>query len=279
MEKLTVEILVVVFVASVVRSAFGFGEALIAVPLLALFLPIRVAAPLAVLISVAIAAVILLQDWRKVHLRSSGWLFAPTLAGIPLGIWLLRSAHQELVKAALAVVIILFSGFFMLGKRPPHLEHDSHAWLLGCGFAAGVLGGAYGINGPPLAVYGSMRRWSPQHFRATLQGYFLPASAIGMLGYGISGLWTARGHALFLCRNVCRASCDLCGPLVEPSHARRSLSALRPRRCGCRRNCSAGSGTPAPLAHQKKPRYHASIGSAKIAASSPPMQRNVPSGI
>jgi uncharacterized membrane protein YfcA len=89
------------------------------------------------------------------------------------------------------VVIVLFSGFFLLGKRPPHLEHDSHAWLLACGFAAGVLGGAYGINGPPLVVYGSMRRWSPQHFRATLQGYFLPASAIGMLGYRVSGLWTA----------------------------------------------------------------------------------------
>jgi hypothetical protein len=196
--RLTIEILAVVFVASVVRSAFGFGEALIAVPLLALFLPIQVATPLAVLISVAIAAIILVQDWRKVHVRSSGWLFVPTLAGIPLGVWLLHSAHQELVKAALGAVIVLFSGFFLLGKRPPHLEHDSHAWLLGCGFVAGVLGGAYGINGPALVVYGSMRRWSPQHFRATLQGYFLPASAIGMLGYGVSGLWTAEVTHYFL---------------------------------------------------------------------------------
>ena len=198
MGRLTVEILAVVFVASVVRSAFGFGEALIAVPLLALFLPVQVATPLAVLISVVIAGVILVQDWRKVHLRSSGWLFVPTLAGIPLGIWMLHSAHQELVKAALGIVIVLFSGFFLLGKRPPHLEHDSHAWLLGCGFVAGVLGGAYGINGPALVVYGSMRRWSPQHFRATLQGYFLPASTIGMLGYGVSGLWTAQVTHYFL---------------------------------------------------------------------------------
>jgi len=196
--SLIAKILLVVFVASVVRSAFGFGEALIAVPLLALFLPIQIATPLAVLISVAIAAVILVQDWRKVHVSSSGWLFVPTLAGIPLGIWLLHSTHQELVKAALAIVIVLFSGFFLVGKRPPHLERDSHAWLLGCGFAAGVLGGAYGINGPALVVYGSMRRWSPQHFRATLQGYFLPASALGMLGYRLSGLWTAEVTHYFL---------------------------------------------------------------------------------
>ena len=51
------------------------------------------------------------------------------------------------------------------------------------------MGGAYGLNGPPLAIYGAMRRWSAQHFRATLQGYFLPASIIGMAGYALAGLW------------------------------------------------------------------------------------------
>ena len=65
-------------------------------------------------------------------------------------------------------------------------------WLLGCGFIAGVTGGAYGMNGPPLVIYGAMRRWSAQHFRATLQAYFLPASAsIGMVGYWLTGLWVA----------------------------------------------------------------------------------------
>jgi uncharacterized membrane protein YfcA len=53
-----------------------------------------------------------------------------------------------------------------------------------------MLGGAYGMNGPPLVVYGAMRRWSAQHFRATLQAYFLPASIIGMGGYWLAGLWT-----------------------------------------------------------------------------------------
>src|SRR5262249_51107751 len=57
-------------------------------------------------------------------------------------------------------------------------------------FAAGILGGAYGMNGPPLVVYGHLRRWSPQHFRATLQGYFLPASIAVLIGYSLTGLWT-----------------------------------------------------------------------------------------
>ena len=48
----------VVFVATLIRSAFGFGEALVAVPLLVLCIPLPVAAPLAVLVSITIAAVV-----------------------------------------------------------------------------------------------------------------------------------------------------------------------------------------------------------------------------
>jgi uncharacterized membrane protein YfcA len=60
---------VVFFGATLLRSALGFGEALIAVPLLAFVLPVKVAAPVAVLISITVAAVVVAQDWRHVHLR------------------------------------------------------------------------------------------------------------------------------------------------------------------------------------------------------------------
>jgi uncharacterized membrane protein YfcA len=133
--------------------------------------------------------VVVIQDWRKIHARSTGWLLAPTFLGIPLGIALLATSHQQLVKGTLALVIIAFSGYFLVGKKPPQLHTDNRGWLLSCGFLAGVLGGAYGMNGPPLVIYGAMRRWSPQHFRATLQGYFLPASIAAMAGYWLAGLW------------------------------------------------------------------------------------------
>ena len=160
-------VLIVVFAATLIRSVFGFGEALIAVPLLALRVPVHVAAPLAVLVSITVAAVIVAQDWRKIHLRSTGWLVLPTLFGIPLGLLLLTSGNHRLVKAALAVVIMAFSAYSLIGRRPPELRSDSRLWLLIFGFCAGVLGGAYGMNGPPLAIYGAMRRWTAQHFRAT----------------------------------------------------------------------------------------------------------------
>jgi membrane protein implicated in regulation of membrane protease activity len=63
-------VLVVVLVANLIRSAFGFGEAFMAVPLLALRLRLEVAAPLAVLISITIALIVVVQDRRKSHVRS-----------------------------------------------------------------------------------------------------------------------------------------------------------------------------------------------------------------
>lgn len=188
MESASVYILFVIFVATLVRSAFGFGEALLAVPLLALRIPLQMAAPLAVLISITIAAYIVIQDWRDVHFKSAGWLVFATLFGLPLGLWLLTSSHQQAVKLVLAMVIICFAVISLIGN-PPELHSDSKSWLMGCGFVAGILGGAYGMNGPPLAIYGTMRRWPARHFRATLQGYFLPASVLGMLGFWWQGLW------------------------------------------------------------------------------------------
>ena len=189
MHAVTLQVLAVVFVATLIRSAFGFGEALFAVPLLALFIPLKIAAPLAVLVSITIAAVVVAQDWRKIHLRSTGWLVGATLFGIPVGLLLLTSSHQQAVKITLAIFILAFAVYSLLGSKPPELKQDSRVWLLGCGFVSGVFGGAYGMNGPPLVIYGAMRRWSAQHFRATLQGYFLPASLIGMAGYWLAGLW------------------------------------------------------------------------------------------
>jgi uncharacterized membrane protein YfcA len=44
MDHPTAYVMLVVFVATLIRSTFGFGEALVAVPLLALTLPIELAA-------------------------------------------------------------------------------------------------------------------------------------------------------------------------------------------------------------------------------------------
>jgi uncharacterized membrane protein YfcA len=197
-DSLTAYVVAVIFVATLIRSTLGFGEALLAVPLLALRIPVTVAAPLAVSVSIVVAGAIIAQDWRRVQVRSAAGLMLAALPGIPLGVLLLVKVDGHVVKALLGLIIVAFSCLSLSGKATPHLRRDHRGWLLGCGFLSGVLGGAYGMNGPPLVVYGSFRRWSPQHFRATLQGYFLPASLAGLLGYLAAGVWGPMVTRLFL---------------------------------------------------------------------------------
>jgi hypothetical protein len=197
-DPLTVYVVVVIFGATLIRSTLGFGEALVAVPLLALRAPVAVAAPLAVLVSIVVAGVVVVQDWRRIEHRSALGLVLASLLGIPLGVLLLTRANDHVVRLILGSVIIAFSLYALTVGRPRRLERDHAGWLMACGVLAGILGGAYGMNGPPLAVYGALRRWSPQQFRATLQGYFLPVSLACLAGYLFVGLWDAAVTRYFL---------------------------------------------------------------------------------
>jgi uncharacterized membrane protein YfcA len=188
MHSPTLSVVAVFFLATLVRSTFGFGEALVAVPLLAFVLPVEIAAPVAVLVSITVAAFVVARDWRHVQVRSAAWLVFSTLFGIPIGLLLLRTAPETIVKLLLGLLVAGFSAWSLVSVHAHELKNDRLAWLFG--WLAGILGGAYGMNGPPLAVYGALRRWPPAQFRATLQGYFLPASVLGLIGYWAAGLWT-----------------------------------------------------------------------------------------
>lgn len=179
------------FIATLVRSAFGFGEALVAVPLLTFWIPLQSAAPLAVLASVTVALIVVAQDWRHIHLKSAAGLLASTLLGLPLGLWLLTSSHQRAMRFGLGAVIVLFSLYAVAGRSRIKVQIENRGWMVVFGMIAGILGGAFGMNGPALAVYGALRRWPAPKFRATLQAYFLPASSMGLIGFWKSGVWTS----------------------------------------------------------------------------------------
>src|SRR4051812_32487631 len=102
------------FVATLIRATLGFGEALVAVPLLALRIPVTVAAPLAVLVSVLVAAVIIIQDYRKVDIKSAAGLVAAAIFGIPFGLLLIAFVNDHVVKMVLGFIIIAFSAYSLI---------------------------------------------------------------------------------------------------------------------------------------------------------------------
>ena len=186
--SLIVTVLSILFISAFIRSALGFGDALIAMPLLALVVGMQVATPLVAFIGSTIAIAILLRGWRSVDIKAAWRLIASSLVGIPIGLFFLKTAPEPAIKAALGILLIAFGLYNLITPKLPTFHNQKLAYV--SGLIAGVLGGAYNTSGPPVVVYGTLRGWSPDNFRSTLQAYFLSTGWMILIGHGLAGLWT-----------------------------------------------------------------------------------------
>jgi uncharacterized membrane protein YfcA len=178
----------ILFLSTFIRSSLGFGDALVAMPLLTIAVGLQTATPLAAMGATTIAITILLRAWKKVDLKAAWRLVLTTWIGIPIGIYFLNAAPDLLVKFLLGIVITGFGLYNLIVPNLPELRNENWAYLTG--IIAGILGGAYNTNGPPVVIYGMLRRWNPEKFRATLQGYFLPTGLAILISHGVAGMWT-----------------------------------------------------------------------------------------
>lgn len=184
----TLSALAILFISTLTRSTLGFGDALLAMPLLTLTIGIKTATPLVALVSLTIAISILIHSWREVDVTAVRRLVLSSLAGIPFGLALLKAAPESFVQAVLGLLLISFGLYNLIAPRLPATERKELAYV--AGYIAGVLGGAYNTAGPPIIIYGTLCRWPPERFRATLQGFFLSSLFI-VIGHGLAGLWTS----------------------------------------------------------------------------------------
>lgn len=107
------------------------------------------------MLSVVIAFVIVIQDHKKIHFYSAKWLIFYAAFGVPIGIIILMYGNEILVKTGLGILILLYSLYSLYFNSNKALKEDNKFWLFVCGFLSGVFGGAYGLNGPPLVIYGN----------------------------------------------------------------------------------------------------------------------------
>ena len=98
------------------------------------------------------------------------------------------------MKVFLGILVILFS-IYNLANR--HLKLIDVKRLSGgsmvaylFGFLAGVLGAAYNTSGVVITVYATLRDWSPERFRSTLQSYFVFTGLLILASHGLASLWT-----------------------------------------------------------------------------------------
>lgn len=194
--SLILTVCIILFFAVFIRSSIGFGDGLIAMPLLAILIGIKTATPLVGLIAPTISFTILGSAWRQVNIWAAWRLILSAFLGIPIGLFILTNVPESIVKVLLGLILVLFGGYSLFTPDLPQLPNERYAF--GFGLIAGILGGAYNTNGPPAVIYGSLRHWDPSQFRATMQAFFFPTGLMILAGQGLSGLWTKQVITLYL---------------------------------------------------------------------------------
>jgi len=189
----TAWIVLIVFVAAVLQSLAGFGFALILMPLVTLVIDLKTAAPLIALAGLTVYTVNLIRFHRAVNLKELARLGAASVVGIAVGIWVLARVDELAITRAMGGILIAYAAYALL--RPAADRRPAQWWAYPAGFLAGCLGGAYNTPGPPVVVYGSLRQWPKDEYRAVLQTLFfingmLIASSHLLAGHMVAQVWT-----------------------------------------------------------------------------------------
>lgn len=200
---LILAVVFVVFLGALTRTTFGFGEAVVGMPLLTL-LPINLHTSVSLmgLVGLTIASLAVTTGWRHINRMALIPLVFAAFVGIPIGLAMITVVPTKIMTALLGIALITYGiysltrHFIISTEKKDRLHHP--LWGLLFGFASGVFGSAYNFNGVPVAVYGSLRGWHPNNFRSTMQAYFFITGTLIVAGQGMSGMWSINMIALYL---------------------------------------------------------------------------------
>lgn len=178
----------VMFGAGLVQGLAGFGSALVAIPLLALFLDLAIAVPLMALTAAIMAVINVIHLRRVVRWRPLVPLLGGYLVGTPLGLYFLVAAPEALVLGLLGLFLTLYAGAALAGHSPRWPWLKKRAVTLGT--VSGALGAAFSTNGPPVILHVSSQDWPADVKKAVLSLFFFSSSVITVGAFVASGLVT-----------------------------------------------------------------------------------------
>jgi len=178
------------FVAALTQGVTGFGFGLVAMSLLPLFSNARQASVLVGTFSLASSVSVFLSvrscfRWRDIALPVIGMV-----AGIPLGVYALTVLDEGLIRRLVAGVVLL-ACLQVASPRPRIRQQLNPWWGVLAGFTGGVLGGAFGIGGPPVIAYATFQGWEGSRYKAVLCSYFSLSNSYRVVIMATAGLITA----------------------------------------------------------------------------------------
>ena len=183
-----IAVAVIVLLAGFVQSVTGFGFALVAAPLLLFVFEPKSVVVISVILTVILCALILFHSRQYVDRRRVALICAGSVFGIPLGAYLLSSFNPSVIKLVIAVLVIPFSIFLLLGYSH-RFKRDS----LGCsaaGFVSGALAASTSLAGPPVVLFLLNQGLVKEQFVATLAAYFLFGGLVSVGAFSFMGMVT-----------------------------------------------------------------------------------------
>lgn len=180
------------FAGALVKGVTGMGMPLVAIPIMAVVMPVAVAVPITVIPGVVTNVWQIHQARRH---RSGARRVVPLalalVAGTIIGAYLISVADPRVLSAVLGAVLLAFVGLSAVDVQMRVREGMETPASLAAGSATGVIGGLTGAFGPTLAIYLLALRLGKSEFIWLMGVMMLVCSAtlgLALTGFGGFGL-------------------------------------------------------------------------------------------
>ncbi|MBA1202916.1 sulfite exporter TauE/SafE family protein [Pseudomonas capeferrum] len=151
--------------AYVIFGIAGFGTALVASPILALYIPIAKIVPLLALMDLCAAVVNVSRDGRKADWTELGRLVPLMVIGSLIGAAILIKTKPDILLLALGLFVVGYSIYSLSGLKPD--RSFSPASAIPFGSVGGVFSALFGSGGFIYAIYLSGRLKDKNAMRIT----------------------------------------------------------------------------------------------------------------
>jgi len=159
----------IVFVSIGIQSMIGFGNALIATPLLlSTGLPLTDIVVLTTTTSIAQRIIFGYQMKQHALVKLYLPVMLTILMGLPIGIYILGAIlgeSRDVIKQIIGILIVITVFIQHTVKIKPK-EKLASTWGYLTGFLSGILGGFANIGGPPLVIWVYSHNWTKEQLRA-----------------------------------------------------------------------------------------------------------------
>lgn len=185
-------ICLVVAGASATQAISGFGFALIAVPLLSLFIDPQVAVVLATVVGAFSSTFQAVADRRHANKNLVQRLALSAYIGMPFGLFVFIVVSESVLRFIVGLVVLLAAIALIRGFSISQ-SNKKLDWIMG--WASGVLATSTSTNGPPLVFLLQAKKLSPESFRASINIVFSLTSFGAILLFALSGNITSDDFA------------------------------------------------------------------------------------